>query len=703
MKKIIAFLLTFILVFGIVAVASESKNPATQTDLPGKITVTKYLQGEIWQVRCDVMSDSDPIAGGGHWKADITNHENLTSKEGHRSNHCGSWENWVLFVNKEGIATGLYQLKSGSTGGTLPSIMYKAPDDLKNVPENELYYNPVGEGDAMTARLNHEVFVASNIIPFSAIELKEGNRLFWISQNGKQVWHHTGVLRKTYPRFVITVNGVPYSLGVGETITIYDIEEGLLELEEIATANYKLQAVNDDGEGNYTIINEIDDPGRPTATPPPDPTETPTPTPSPTPSPSPTPTINISGYKIWDDNQNEYGDRPDTIRINLYANGTLIDSIDVSETDNHLKWSYSFGDLPAVDNMGEKIIYTIIEEEVQGYEANYRGFNVFNAYITPTASPTVTPTPTPTFLPTPSPTPSPTLSPTPTATLSPTPTVTPTPTPTPSPSPSPTPTPTPTATPTHTPSPSPTPTATPSPTPTAIPTATPSPTPNPSPTSTPTVTPTPTPSPSPTPTITPSPSPTSTSTPSPTPTVTPTVTPSPTPTNIPIFTPTPTPTPSPSPTMSPSPTPSPTPTLIPTPEPIPNIIIGAKKIWNDKDNSAERPIELHITLYANGSIIETYILNENNHWSYLVEVPELDKDYNTINYSWKEQEVLGYEQEKVYVENDITIFVNKVWARKGTPKGKEPKHPGKTVSTLEDYDTPLGIDAVINHAGDCFD
>ena len=263
----------------------------------------------------------------------------------------------------------------------MPSIIYKTPADLKHIPENGLYYNPVGEGDAMTARLNHEVFVASNIIPFSEIELVEGNRLFWISQNGKQVWHHTGVLRKTHPRFVITVNGVPYSLGVGETITIEDIEEGLLELEEIATANYKLQSVIDDGEGNYTFTNEIDDPGRPTATPPPDPTETPTPTPSPTPSPSPTPTTNISGYKIWDDEQDKYGERPETIVIQLYANDILIDSIDVSKLDNDLKWSYTFGDLPAVDAEGNKIVYTIKEEEVKGYEVNYRGLNIFNIYI----------------------------------------------------------------------------------------------------------------------------------------------------------------------------------------------------------------------------------------------------------------------------------------------------------------------------------
>ena len=41
---------------------------------------------------------------------------------------------------------------------------------------------------------------------------------------------------------------------------------------------------------------------------------------------------------------------------------------------------------------------------MEGYEANYRGDNIFNVYITPTPTPTPTPSPTPS--PTPTPTPS---------------------------------------------------------------------------------------------------------------------------------------------------------------------------------------------------------------------------------------------------------------------------------------------------------
>ena len=236
------------------------------------------------------MDNTTFTAGGGRWMADITNSANITSKEGHRSNHCGNKENWVLFVDEEGKAISLYQLKSGSTGGTLPSIVYRAPADLTSIPESQLIYDPTDPDDIMTRRLINEVFIPSNAMPFSEINLREGQRLFWISQNGNQVWHHTGVLHRTNPKFAIVINGVPYNLGVGDTITLTDIEEGLIEIEEIATANYKLHAIEYDEEGNIIVINEIDPPDKPTPTPPPQ-IITPSPTPTETPSPTPSETL----------------------------------------------------------------------------------------------------------------------------------------------------------------------------------------------------------------------------------------------------------------------------------------------------------------------------------------------------------------------------------------------------------------------------
>lgn len=446
------------------------------TPTPTPIIVTKELKGEIWHVRCDTMDNTDFKAGGGYWMADITNWENKTSKEGHRSNHCGDANNWVLFVDAEGKANSLYQLKSGSTGGTLPSVVYRAPADLASIPEHQLIYDPTDPNDAMTARLINEVFRPENAMPFSEIELVAGKRLFWISQNGKQIWHHTGVLSgPERPRFTIVVNGVAYALGVGESVEIAIVEEGLLEIDEIATANYKLQAVEDDGSGTITVINEIDPPDKPTPTPPPPivtptptptptgetPTPTPTPTPTdttPTPTPTATPTISptpsptpvvycsITIEKAVD--QFEYME-PAIFYFKITGAGLnepLYVEIPVdpqtgkgSETITGLKaGKYTVEEVDVPDG------YILISEgSITKYYKDDSGSVQFeNQFVTPTPSPTPTPTPTPSPTPSPSPTPTPTPSPTPDVTESPTATPTPTPTATPTPMPHDTPLPT---------------------------------------------------------------------------------------------------------------------------------------------------------------------------------------------------------------------------------------------------------------------
>jgi len=452
------------------------------TPTPTPIIVTKELKGEIWQVRCDTMDNTTFTAGGGRWYADISNWENKTSKEGHRSNHCGNWDNWVLFVNEEGQATSLYQLKSGSTGGTLPSIMYRAPADLASIPEGQLVYDPTDPNDTMTQRLINEVFIPSNVMPFSEINLQEGQRLFWISQNGKQVWHHTGVLRKTHPRFTIVVNGTQYMLGVGESVEISAIEEGLLEIDEIATANYQLKEVQDDGEGHYTVINEIvTPPPKNTPTPPP-PVVTPTPTPTPTgktPTPTPTPTSTPTGETPTPTPTESSAPSPTPV---TYCNITIKKIVDQFEGTDPVIFYFKITGVGlneplyvevAVDpqtGIGSETItglkagkYTVEEVDVPDgyilisegsitkyYKDDGGSVQFENQFVTPTPSPTTSPTPSPTLTPTPSPTPTPTPSPTPTPTSSPTPTPTATP--------SPTPTATPTATPTQSPSPTPSPT-----------------------------------------------------------------------------------------------------------------------------------------------------------------------------------------------------------------------------------------------------
>ena len=87
-------------------------------------------------------------------------------------------------------------------------------------------------------------------------------------------------------------------------------------------------------------------------------------------------TIKVEGRKIWEDNNNQDGIRPESISINLLANGKVVATKAVTEEDN---WAWTFENLPKFD-AGVEIVYTITEEAVEGYVTSYEGFNVINKY-----------------------------------------------------------------------------------------------------------------------------------------------------------------------------------------------------------------------------------------------------------------------------------------------------------------------------------
>ena len=192
--------------------------------------------------------------------------------------------------------------------------------------------------------------------------------------------------------------------------------------------------------------------------------------------------VNISGSKTWVDENDKYDKRPESIKISLYRNNTLVSTKTVTAANN---WAWSFTDLPKYEN-GVEIVYSIKEDAVESYTTEVNGYNVTNTYVKPSdpVEPTPTPTPVP-GEPTPTPTPVPgsgSATPTPTpGSGSATPTPAPgsgsaTPTPTPG-SGSATPTPTPaggSSTPTQPPT-----VTTPAPAPAPTPVPTPVPTPNP--------------------------------------------------------------------------------------------------------------------------------------------------------------------------------------------------------------------------------
>ena len=87
-------------------------------------------------------------------------------------------------------------------------------------------------------------------------------------------------------------------------------------------------------------------------------------------------TTEVSGTKTWNDNENQDGKRPESITVNLLANGNIIDTKTVTEADG---WAYTFANLPEF-NAGVKISYTITEEKVEEYETSIEGYNITNTH-----------------------------------------------------------------------------------------------------------------------------------------------------------------------------------------------------------------------------------------------------------------------------------------------------------------------------------
>ena len=85
---------------------------------------------------------------------------------------------------------------------------------------------------------------------------------------------------------------------------------------------------------------------------------------------------NVKGSKVWEDNNNQDGIRPNAIKVNLYADGSLVDSKEVTKQDN---WSYEFTNLDKKKN-GKEIKYTVSEDAVNGYTSSVDGFNITNTH-----------------------------------------------------------------------------------------------------------------------------------------------------------------------------------------------------------------------------------------------------------------------------------------------------------------------------------
>ena len=91
--------------------------------------------------------------------------------------------------------------------------------------------------------------------------------------------------------------------------------------------------------------------------------------------------------KVWNDNNNRDGLRPDSIQVKLKANGTIVENVALNESNN---WKHTWNGLPKNEN-GNEINYEIEEiSTVSGYTTTYDNQNnngIVTSVITNTHTP----------------------------------------------------------------------------------------------------------------------------------------------------------------------------------------------------------------------------------------------------------------------------------------------------------------------------
>ena len=99
------------------------------------------------------------------------------------------------------------------------------------------------------------------------------------------------------------------------------------------------------------------------------------------PATTPVPTMTLTGHKLWDDEENIHNLRPQSITLELLADGAPVDATPVwADTDTD-DWTYTYRNLPTVNSAGATIQYTVREQPVAGYEAEIDGTTITNHLI----------------------------------------------------------------------------------------------------------------------------------------------------------------------------------------------------------------------------------------------------------------------------------------------------------------------------------
>ena len=129
---------------------------------------------------------------------------------------------------------------------------------------------------------------------------------------------------------------------------------------------------------------------------------------------------------------------------------------------------------------------------------------------------------------------------------------------------------------------------------------------------------------------------------------------------------------------------------------------AVSKVWLDNNNEQKlRPGSIAVTLLP---VNQVYVLNAANGWKTEVENLPTVLNGEPVQYSWVEQETVNYRRVGEVTEGNLTTFTNQVvqipQVQENQPK---PKTPEGGWLRIDDYDTALGMNLLINHVGDCFD
>ncbi|MDT2813952.1 Cna B-type domain-containing protein [Vagococcus carniphilus] len=88
-------------------------------------------------------------------------------------------------------------------------------------------------------------------------------------------------------------------------------------------------------------------------------------------------TISVEGEKIWQDNDDRAGKRPDSVEVILFQDGQRYDSKTTTPSKN---WAYKFENLPKQTD-GKVHVYSVKEGEVKnGYTSTVDGYDITNTY-----------------------------------------------------------------------------------------------------------------------------------------------------------------------------------------------------------------------------------------------------------------------------------------------------------------------------------